>query len=120
MICLNKTGDKYDRAIWYLSANPNEIFYAWGSPRSHKAGCLFNYTSAIGHGCLVQIRCSKLTVAPTWRLTEKIKTDEGIPKDPDDIEIQHLERFATWQHRLDEKLGKKRQLPGAWITIEVK
>ena len=37
--------DKYDDAVAYLTAHPDEISWAWGRPAVHEAGCLFVFAA---------------------------------------------------------------------------
>lgn len=120
------TSDKYDLAIDYLTAHPDEIVNAWGDPERHKAGCLFQYatrTSEKNHdwsiGCLTLIRRDSLDeksddfryrpepyVAETPELTRRIQNDERIPIRADDIQVEDLSVFAEWQRILDRELGQ--------------
>jgi hypothetical protein len=110
--------DKYDEAIEYLRAHPDEICEAWGDPDTHPGGRLFDWCGEsdfkggqIGWcGCLTQIRASTVAdpgsfnaqcIAPTPSLTADIRGDTRIPTDPQDITVEHLQVFADWQRKLD-------------------
>ena len=122
--------DKYDRAIEYLTENPDDIYEAWGNP-SEWEGCggeLFGFvapdwkdnhsvvydTRDVGVGtcgCLQQIRQDKVNggdgksgdmCMSHWpRLWENIARDERIPSDADDIGVEDLAVFAEWQREID-------------------
>lgn len=115
--------DKYDEAIAYLTKHPDAIQDAWQAGDVHEeAGCLFvavapehqlyghsvPFTSGGDCGCLTTIRCgdSRFALAWTKELTEAIRADERIPKDPDDITVEHLPIFAEWQRRIDKELNR--------------
>jgi hypothetical protein len=107
--------DKYDLAIEYLKEKPNEIKEAWDYPKTHPAGCLFQYVSKNGErcchtsrkplcGCLTQIRKTPDEYEAPYPLKTAIANDERLPKDINDVTIDDLEVFADWQRRLDEEL----------------
>jgi hypothetical protein len=105
-----KIEDKYDRAIEYLTAHPEDIFHAWASAPVHEdetdpdirgvedMRCLFAATSE-GCGCLTQIRCGLL--GPTPEITEAIRADHRIPYDEREITVDDLPVFAEWQRKID-------------------
>lgn len=92
--------DKYVLAVEYLVAHPDEILEAWGEPRTHPAGCLFDYTGSMS-GCLTQVR-NEETNASNQRLTQEIRRDQRIPEYEGDITIKDLPVFVKWQRKLDE------------------
>lgn len=112
--------DKYDKAIDYLTENPDEIIRAWcdgGDFVDAPGACLFVMCSPANEthvpwgdgnwcGCLTQIREYATVAAWTPELTDEICADEGIPKTEDDITVEHLPRFAYWQRRLDVELER--------------
>src|SRR5271170_6530755 len=101
--------DKYDKAIEYLTANPDHIVRAWSLSGESPACCLFRHTegyagiNGVAFGCLTQIRSSQLNsngqlyVAPTEGLTEEIRADTRLPKSSREITLAHLPIFAEWQ-----------------------
>ena len=113
-----ETGDKYDVAIGYLNAFPDEdfddaVYRAWSKPREsgNTAGCLFQIaarpTFYSSHtGCLTQIRTMEATIAETPELTEAIRADDRIPFGLDHITRKSLHVFAEWQRRLDVELER--------------
>ena len=107
-------GDKYYKAVQYLTKHPEKIKDAWNFPFTFSSGCLFNYagdTKNSGIGCLTQIRKNEdghVSVnAETPELTEEIRKDKRIPKNPKYIRVKHLPVFAEWQRRLDKELPSR-------------
>ena len=107
--------DKYDEAIAYLTANPDEIQAAWdggyyrGEETSVQAACLFNYANSaddLNCGCLTQIRSDPTRHAHTFDLTREIRLDSRIPVCATDITVADLPVFAEWQRRLDKEIGE--------------
>lgn len=109
--------DKYDRAIAFLSENPDYIKPSWFTPEksdipaTKKAHCLFQFASPSGRpyrdcACLTQIRSGE-GAAFTVGLTKQISGDERIPKNPNHVRVEHLPVFAEWQRRLDRELRRK-------------
>lgn len=114
--------DKYDKAIEYLTANPNHIPDAWLlMPRDHfspdldfEPRCLFEYVAKDPFsndtnehiGCLTQIRANAGIIAETPELTEAIRADERIPRGVGRINVDNLHVFAEWQRRIDTELGR--------------
>ena len=96
--------DKYDRAIDWLREHPDRFLDAWGL--TTPAACLFDFVK-MGCGCLTQVR-SGIRRAPTDELTDRIRADDRIPRQPEDITIGSLPVFAEWQRRLDRALGADR------------
>ena len=111
---MNSNKDKYDEAIEYLNANPDDIRIAWGAPMFHPAGCLFEYASPsgetdVGVGCLTMIKGnSRFSVYKVdgihKELTEAIRADDRIPDLSCDITLNDLPVFAEWQRRLDKEI----------------
>lgn len=104
--------DKYDKAIEYLTQNPDKIYINWMASLG-EAWCLFQSTGndLNEYGCLTQIRSvGVLYIAPTPELTKAIRADERIPFSPSvgnqTITLAHLPIFAEWQRRLDKELGR--------------
>ena len=123
--------DKYDHAIDYLTANPEDIYEAWGSPGAWegKGGELFGFvapdwtdsnaaadgcSTRVGTcGCLQQIREAKeegydgskgdAKMAYWNRLWDLIANDRRIPVSGEDITVEDLPVFAEWQREIDEK-----------------
>lgn len=114
-------GDKYDKAIAYLTEHPEEIFNAWSingtadDPREHPAHCLFQRTDGNDYdddshcGCLTEVKamCDKRPRAPTYALTIAIRNDTRIPTDVEQITVADLPVFAEWQRRIDKELNRK-------------
>lgn len=99
--------DKYDLAIEFLTANPEQIPDAWNIPWSHEAGCLFAYTNS-SSGCLTQIRGTPDYYGGTLAQAAEIAADERIPENSSKITVKSLPVFAEWQRRLDRELGENR------------
>jgi len=122
--------DKYDLAIDYLTAHPEDIHDAWQSPGTWKGkgGELFGFvgpdwksssnaaSSDQGPGtcgCLQQIRKAKkdgydgtsgsMKMSYWERLWDKIADDRTLPSDADEITVADLPVFAAWQREIDEK-----------------
>lgn len=121
--------DKYDRAVEFLTQNPQMIEEVWdrakaGShPESLKnnfnfsdemiqATCLFTSASKdpydVRYGCLTEIHSKKVcsSTAQTPELTRAIVEDDRLPSNGADIEVNHLPVFAEWQRRIDKELGR--------------
>jgi hypothetical protein len=106
--------DKYDEAIEYLTKHPNDIYASWGSVDVERGGVLFMFAARDSEngldndtpcGCLTQIRAGYLD-AETSELTERIRADERIPKEAEEIKVEHLPVFAEWQRTLDKELNR--------------
>lgn len=116
--------DRYDEAIDYLVEYPDGIEAAWGQmdvteedddgneyETENPAACLFAVTGFVRcHdgslntcGCLTQV-VDRTFRAPTNELTDAIRADLRIPRDPEDISPEDLEVFAEWQRKLDAML----------------
>lgn len=99
--------DKYDSAVDFLTAHPEEIKEAWAGPNLHPAGCLFYLTDTTSenvrglYGCLTQVK-SGIREAPTPELTTAIRQDPNIPADETEIKVKHLGHFAKWQRKIDQ------------------
>lgn len=105
--------DKYDEAIEYLTAHPDEILLAWSDRPGdqHPHHCLFIYANASGEfssrgflGCLTQIRSGGPWRAETSELTAAIAADDRLPDHWDGITPNDLPVFAEWQRRLDREI----------------
>jgi hypothetical protein len=107
--------DKYDRAIEWLTQNPDEIERAWGQPEFTPVGCcLFQYANSSGYirssvngvcGCLTEVRRGNWS-AETAELTNAIRADIRLPRSGATITVEHLPVFAEWQRRLDVELNR--------------
>lgn len=102
--------DKYDKAIKYLQKNPLEIPKAWESPKTHPAGCLFQFAKenkAVypNMGCPTMIR-GESGQAQTDSLTQRISNDIRIPTRPQHITLNNLYVFAEWQRIIDKELNR--------------
>ena len=91
--------DKYDEAIEYLTANPDQIYVAWVDTTLHPHGCLFQFA---GHGsCITMIRNGWDGDSRIPELTRVIRNDERLPSFARDIKPAHLPVFADYQRKLD-------------------
>jgi hypothetical protein len=119
-----KKPDVYDRAVKYLTRNPNKIPGAWRSASCHpsvrtRGASLFliahngdRHDHGCSCGCLTQIRGNldqsrPFYSAETESLFKAIGADDRIPTSHFAIERRHLPIFAEWQRRLDRELGRK-------------
>lgn len=120
--------DAYDKAVEYLTANPDNIRRCWiagGLPPENRPGkdlepcCLFQFMSPHDGklsskddklGCPTQIK-SKYGVSVDKRLTKMIRKDEGIPSCGMSIRPRHLKRFAEYQRLADQVFKRK---PPEW------
>jgi hypothetical protein len=108
--------DRYELAVDYLTAHPEEIREAWENAYTHPHGCIFKYAaphewmrtpSGEKCGCLTMVRGGAY-VAATPELTAMIRADERLPGGSGDgITVDHLPVFAGWQRRLDHLLNRK-------------
>lgn len=110
--------DKYDKAIDYLTKNPDQIWANWACPSITTGGCLFQFATPNGHarhnetiyGCLTTIRSSEGHpfggLAYTPELTEAIQADERIPECGRKIKVEDLPVFAQWQRHIDRELNR--------------
>jgi hypothetical protein len=102
--------DKYDIAVEYLTAHPEQILAAWEDPSTHSAGCLFAFATADQDdacGCLTTIRRYARERAATESLTLAIRADKRIPCNASDIAPANLPVFAEWQRKIDAALDRK-------------
>lgn len=117
--------DKYDREIEKIMAAPFiafEVVKRWRSASPNGEGCLFQFMTPSGSrnaltggaplfGCLTQIRNSATFSAYTPELTDLIRADERIPKNPTEVcTREQLEVFAEYQRLADATI---RQPQGA-------
>jgi len=108
--------DEYSEAVKYLTERHDEIGNAWLNPTVYKnrGGSLFKHASRAGcggsFGCLTQI-AARIAQGPTKDLTERIKADTRIPKDPIEITPANLHVFAEWQRIIDKEYRNKPELP---------
>lgn len=95
--------------VEYLLDNPDKIEDAWNNPNVKKGGILFTYVSpdmtynGLNAGCLTQIKMgvfnAELTRIPRRDklITEFIVNDKKLPADWNDIGVEDLSRFASYQ-----------------------
>ncbi len=113
--------DKYDKAVAWLTKNPNYIYSAWDRAfccpiadsnywskeqiEAHeKAACLFENC---GSGCLTQVAHGDGIIAGTRELTRAIRADkDNIPRGGSAITAEDLPLFANWRRRIDKELAK--------------
>ena len=91
--------DKYSKAIEYLTQHPEQIIDAWRSPRTHDAGCLFDFVHL--DACLSMMRFSPHAYTDSPWHTEII-ADERIPSLAHEITVEDLPVFAEWQRKINE------------------
>lgn len=119
--------DKYDEAIAYLTAHPEEIYSAWcdaGETDGNHKGLpgveLFAMARRDGKdsyqngcGCLTMIRNSEFRQVvsadqeKSHRLTQAIRADHRLPCSGSLITPADLPVFAEWQRRLDRELNEE-------------
>lgn len=124
--------DKYDRAIAFLTENPNLIHKTWNNAgysvddiasrermtyAQAEATCLFVMASMNGQhrrncGCLTQIRAWTDYGSEWPDLTKEIKADIRIPTRGEHIEVGHLKVFADYQRRIDREYGRPLDILG--------
>jgi len=103
--------DKYDVAVEFLTANPDEINRAWMNVGDAEGSCLFGFANSDplcatdNIGCLTAIR-SGFDEAKTADLTARIRADKRLPLDSSDITVASLPVFAEWQRILDKELNR--------------
>lgn len=105
--------DKFDKAVEYLTKNPDEIEVLWNEPHL-PYGVLFGFVSDVDPydegidswcGCLTQIKhvpetySAALNLEESEILNDAIRSDERIP-DWTGIRSEHLPIFAQWQRAL--------------------
>lgn len=108
--------DKYDEAIDYLVAHPDNIYEFWLVPRSDKLSCLFQRIGDLfdGCGCLTQVKADPMKYRLLWPdMTVNVLADELIPADARELERlspkqlrKVLNRFAYYQREADRR-GRK-------------
>lgn len=101
--------DKYDKAIDYLTENPDKIYSSWNFAGTNNqnpiASCLFDSVGPfLECGCLTQVKYDGAKAA-SFSLARDIYNDNRIPK-PDNITVEDLPVFAEWQRRIDKELGR--------------
>ena len=116
----------YQAAVAFLEKNPEKIFDAWTDPFIKQGGSLFVFVSpsgideelpGVGIGstaCLTQLKgthndINKLPGLPNRvgaRLLKKLRADDRIPSDQDNITVESLPAFDEWQKRFDEAYAK--------------
>ena len=136
---LKKYEKKINKAVEYLTEFPESIYDAWAEPKVNKGGILFMWVnhkadSAIlddverpfdDAGCLTMLRqnvgyCVGLVVdgkprkrkRKNKRIRKIIEQDERIPKNGEDIKLEHLPIFASYQLAFEEyrRKGKYKKL----------
>ena len=122
--------DAYDKAVIWLTDHPDKIGEAWFWPRLKPGGILFQFCTpahtedASRDGkprrpdgkecsCLTLIHNTRNFDYHAWtdELTKAIRADHRIPMFSSEIEVGHLQIFATWQRRIDRELGRT---PPVW------
>lgn len=104
--------DKYDEAVAYLTAHPDEIRRAWANPDAHEYGCLFMYLDGPGGncGCLTLVKLDpgmyKRTHPHMAGLIDRVNADPRIPKYEHSITEESLPAFAEWQRILAHERGE--------------
>lgn len=96
--------DEHATAVAYLKENPGKIREAWDNWPFAPGGSLFRPLSRankVSFGCLTQVR-SGVAEACTRELTLTIRNDKVLPRRPQEIRVEHLERFAGWQRACEE------------------
>ena len=113
----NHEPDKYDRAVAFLTENPEQIDDIWSNPTDHEAGVLFQFCSKEGDlrghsdtyeqscGCLTEVASGRWP-AQNEKLRAEIMADDRIPKRASHITVSTLPVFAEWQRRLDKELNR--------------
>lgn len=120
--------DKYDEAIEWLVANPEELQNSWihggdGLNTENVGACLFYYCKPLRPhdpskdcGCLTMVRGDGAVVLDCNQeidlaLTIEVREDERLPNDIFDIidlrgdELRStLQPFAFWQRRFDREI----------------
>ena len=93
--------DIYDEEVEYLKENPKKIKDHWNvwSPLFRSADGKKKFGESIG--CLTQIKAGTKTSGFS-ELDDRIKADNNIPDNPDNITVDHLDTFAQYQRKLDE------------------
>lgn len=107
--------DKYDKAIKYLTENPNQIHEAWNCHvQDEKGGQLFKFATMKDEdldtecGCITQIRSDDYESGFGNLVTEQIRGDSRIPRDEFDIRVEDLPVFAEWQRKFDVMRSHRR------------
>ena len=104
--------DKYDRAIEYLAAHPEQMESAWGNPHTRQGGCLFQYLSPTGrfaedvdgvpYGCPTTHKAyPKRAICASPTIAAEIRMDTNIPIFSGEITLASLPRFAYYQRKMD-------------------
>ena len=104
--------DRYDYAVTrarralLAGMEPKTLWSFGDSPYDDDANGA-NLFAATGPdcGCLTQVRNWSANFAPSCEITQAIRADERIPKNPSDITVDDLHVFAAWQRKLDRELG---------------
>lgn len=121
-------GDRYEKAVAYLEANPEELTRAYRNPHTHPGGPLFLYCTPTGKqlcrpldgrlcGCPTQVAGGYEDaweptgiVAWTWEMTRDILDDPLVPRGLRALSVKCLGRLAYWQRRLDREIPRSRYL----------
>jgi hypothetical protein len=93
--------NKYDKAIQYLTENPEQIHDAWVNPGRHVAGCLFQWLAPTGRFA----ECPTMVKAGGHSFEHKMDEfvhEMDIPTDVGAIRLEHLPLFKQIQEKADE------------------
>lgn len=123
--------DAYDKAVEYLTDNPNRIHQAWvdgylGGPEDDgmeacPGNILFGAVDKDRHSCRDCLTILKRNGTDFTdidldqfksNIIDEILNDVTIPNYQGGVNESNLPRFAYWQRRLDEELGRT---PPEWI-----
>jgi len=107
---------KLQAAVDYLTEHPEKIPYAWAKPNHRKGGCLFRiaHPDGVGRkfmlyrkdhlrcGCLTQIKGNYRHGMPAYTstLTKEIRADKRLPRNAEQVTVDHLPIFQEWMLRL--------------------
>lgn len=104
---MEKVKDKYDEEIEYLKANPDEINDHWSCGKPLFQYVTLDGSGKDGSGCLTWVKRQShykevnIDIEVNKQIRDEILADDRIPKNENDITIDHLEVFAEWQRKLD-------------------
>ena len=134
MIPEPRAKDRYDEAVEYLTAHPEEIYKSWANPYCEPGGCLFGFYTkepaayiwdAYGSacGCLTQAKAGQVVVynkckielrAFTQELTDEIRNDPRIPNSPPNQGLaESIAYCKTWAPVLPVFAEYRRKLDAA-------
>jgi hypothetical protein len=104
---MNTEENKYDKAIKYLTENPDQITNAWGWPRQHVAGCLFAFLGPAGTN--MEAACPTMIKGGDNSFQNKLDKfvrAMNIPNNCFGIKVEHLPVFKTIQEEADRVYGR--------------